>query len=49
MRGLILVAALSLTACNDRHRWTRERIADWVATLEASDPVPQTPEGVRTA
>jgi hypothetical protein len=25
---------------NDDHRWTRERIADWVATLEAQDSAP---------
>jgi hypothetical protein len=23
---------------NDHHRWTRERIADWVATVEPADP-----------
>lgn len=25
---------------NDRHQWTRERIADWVATIEPKDPEP---------
>jgi hypothetical protein len=24
---------------NDQHRWTRERIADWVATVEPPEPV----------
>lgn len=26
-----------ITHLNDRHRWTREAIADWVATQEATD------------
>lgn len=26
---------------NDHHRWTRERIADWVETLEAAQPQAQ--------
>lgn len=25
---------------NDLHRWTRERIADWVETIEPRDPDP---------
>lgn len=25
---------------NDEHRWTRERIADWVATIEPQDDTP---------
>jgi hypothetical protein len=36
---------------NDRHRWTRERIADWVETIEAQHE-PQsasTPVGVERA
>lgn len=27
-----------ITHLNDRHRWTREAIADWVATLEGPPP-----------
>lgn len=26
---------------NDWHKWTRERIADWVATIEAAEDVPE--------
>lgn len=39
--------SLIVMELNDRHRWTRERIADWVATIEpaqeinAVDPVAQ--------
>jgi hypothetical protein len=29
---------------NDIHEWTRERIADWVATIEAQQEQAQTPE-----
>ncbi len=28
---------------NDRHRWTRERIADWVATIEPAEEVAAEP------
>ena len=32
---------------NDVHRWTRERIADWVATVEAQlEPEPEAPREV---
>jgi hypothetical protein len=27
---------------NDDHRWTRERIAEWVATVEPKEPEPRT-------
>ena len=28
-----------ITHLNDHHRWTREAIADWVATIEPPEPV----------
>lgn len=29
---------LTVTHLNDAHKWTRERIADWVATVEPAEP-----------
>lgn len=29
---------------NDHHQWTREQIADWIATIEPQDAEPQTGE-----
>jgi hypothetical protein len=34
---------------NDRHRWTRERIADWVATVEPQEVESVTPAEVADA
>ncbi len=39
---------LLITHLNDFHRWTREAIADWIATLEAHEtPQDAAPELVR--
>jgi len=29
---------------NDWHRWTRERIADWIATIEPQEPAVEAPQ-----
>ena len=34
---------------NDTYRWTRERIADWVATLEPHDEIPPLGETERSS
>ncbi len=34
-----------ITHLNDRHRWTREAIADWVATIEPKAAIEPTPIG----
>lgn len=33
------------THLNDQHRWSREKIADWVASVEPSEPVSTQIEG----
>jgi hypothetical protein len=35
----------TVTHLNDDHRWTREQIADWVATIEQAEDVALTPHG----
>jgi hypothetical protein len=36
------VQANVIVHLNDDHRWTRERIAEWVATVEPKEPEPRT-------
>ncbi len=35
--------AYTITHLNDEHRWTREQIADWVATIEPQDQAEASP------
>lgn len=35
--GVLWPLSLIVVELNDQHRWTRERIADWVETLESPD------------
>lgn len=37
----------TLIHLNDRHEWSRQRIADWVETIEARHEAPATPEAER--
>jgi len=37
VRGAMICSILA--HLNDHHQWTREAIADWVATVEPADPV----------
>lgn len=39
--NVIVSAFGAITHLNDEHKWTRERIADWVATVEPPDAVEQ--------
>jgi len=41
--------AIGITHLNDIHRWPRERIADWVETLERADDRPSAPASDRQA
>lgn len=43
------VGAIPSTHLNDMHRWTRERIADWVATVEPREEPTSCPETVQTS
>lgn len=36
--GWMKYVGLIITHLNDNHRWTRERIADWVESLETQSP-----------
>ena len=38
-----MLGAVVANCLNDRHRWTREQIADWIATLEPQEIAAEQP------
>ena len=51
--GEDMLALSAIRELNDRHRWTREQIADWIDTFDSAASVPQSvdavdPVGVRS-
>jgi hypothetical protein len=41
------VSKIISVCLNDHHRWTRERIAEWVATVEPQDAPAPVPDEAR--